>query len=228
MSEPVGSAPDDAGLGRLIHAVRPLPGVVPVLIGLAVIVAIDALIFFPNGRTWVGVAFGTAGSGVVILAAAGSGLLEQHRVYEHAIVLGLTWPRSSTPYVIPLSTIDPDSVTVHQRANLISRRLGAGGSPTLRMAVYSTRAVSFVGRSWQDAAPAGETKRRLLGLRQAAFGRGPLPSGSTSLWVLGVLHPEPLLDALEQAFAASGRPHPGLAAAALAAPVVEPSGQPRG
>jgi hypothetical protein len=227
MSHPAEPTSDGAALGRLVYAVRPLPRVLPVLIGLAVVVAIDALIFFPNGHTWVGVLFGTVGAGVVLLAAAGSGLLEKHRVYEHAIVVGLTWPRSSTPYVIPLSTIDPTSVTVHLRANLIARRLGTGGSPTMRMAVYSTRAVSFVGRSWQEAAPAGGTKRRLLGLRQSAFGRGPLPSGPTSLWVLGVRSPEPLLRALEQVFAASGRPQPALTERALAHPVVEPSGLPR-
>lgn len=104
----------------------------------------------------------------------------------------------------------------------------------MRMAVYSTRAVSFIGRSWEasnDALdptnPAASTlKRTALEMRQATVGRGPLPAGDTCLWALGIRDPKPLLQALEQAFRADGRPQPGLAARALAHPVIEPSGQP--
>jgi hypothetical protein len=64
-----------------------------------------------------------------------------------------------------------------------------------------------------------------LRLRQSTFGGGPLPSGPTSRWALGVRRPDLLLRAIEQAFAADGRPQPGLAERALLRPVIEPSGR---
>lgn len=230
-------SPDpDADPGALIYSVRPLPRPLPVLIGVAVIVAIDLFIYLTNDGSWFLVLCGTLGAGAVLLAACLSGFLELHRVHEHAVVLGLSWPRRSPPYIVPLASIDPHSVTVHHRANMIARRLGTGGSPTMRMAVYSTRAVSFEGRSWAESSPVFDSadprsalrRRRMLELRQSAFGKGPLPGGATSVWALGVRDPEPLLRALEVAFERDGRPQPGLADRALAHPVVEPSGQPLG
>ncbi len=222
-------------LGLLLYAVRPLPRTLPIALAVGVVLLLDAFIFVTNGHSLLPVGFGTIGALLVIGPAAFSGFLELHRVYEHAVVVGLSWPRGRPPYVIPLSTIQPETVTVHYRANMIARRLGTGGSPTMRMAIYSTRAVSFVGRSWElanaafdaDDPLAGRTKRRMLVLRQSTFGRGPLPSGPTSVWALGVRDPAPLLRALEQAFGADGRPQPGLAERAASHPVIEPSGKPR-
>lgn len=223
-----------ADLGSLIYSVRPMPRTAPVLLGVAFLVACGAFVFFTNHHSILLTLAGVAGGLVVILAAAASGVLEIHRVYEHAIVVGLSWPRRSPPYIIPLSSIDPASVTVHYRANMIARRLGTGGSPTMRMAIYSTCAVSFVGLSWETANSALDPtnpgarplKRTALEMRQAAFGRGPLPAGSTSLWALGVRDPAPLLQAIERAFDADDRPQPGLTERALAHPIVEPSGKP--
>jgi hypothetical protein len=224
----------ESDLGALIYAVRPLPRPLPIVLALGFVLLIDVFIFVTNGHSLVFVAWGTAGALLVIGAAALGGFLELHRLYEHGVVVGLSWPRGRPPYVIPLSSVDPASVTVHHRANMLARRLGTGGSPTMRMAWYSTRAVSFVGRSWElsnaaldpDSPVANPRKRRMLETRQAAFGRGPMPSGDTSLWALGVRDPEPLLQALERAFAADGHPQSGLAERALRHPVVEPSGRP--
>lgn len=221
-------------LGSLLYAVRPLPRPLPVVLASAFVIAIGAFVWLTNGHSLILTLCAMAGSFAVVVLVAGSGLLEHHRVYEHAVVLGLSWPRRSSPYVVPLASVDPASLTVHYRANLIARRLGTGGSPTMRMAVYSTRAVSFLGRSWEEANdaldpanPAASTLRRTaLEMRQATFGRGPLPAGDSCLWALGVRDPKPLLEALERAFGADGRPQPGLASRALAHPVVEPSGRP--
>lgn len=221
-------------LGTLVYSVRPLPRATPVLIAVAVVVVMDAAIYLGGDSSLMLVGFGTLGALLVMVPAVYSGYLELHRVYEHAVVVGLSWPRTSPPYVIALSSIDPSSVTVHVRANMIARRLQTQGSPTMRMAIYSTRAVSFIGRSWQTSnaaldpsSPSAQpAKRRLLELRQAAFTSSPLPAGPTSLWALGVRDPQPLLEALEAAFAADGRPQPGLAQRALLNPVIEPSGEP--
>ncbi len=224
----------DGDLGALIYAVRPLPRALPIVLALGVVLLLDLFIFITNGHSLVAVAFGTVGALAVIMAASLGGFLELHRVYEHAVVVGLSWPRGRPPYIIPMSTVDPQTVTVHHRANMIGRRLGTGGSPTMRMAWYSTRAVSFVGRSWDlsnvalDPGNLGANprKRGMLETRQAAFGRGSLPSGHTNLWALGVRDPQPLLRAIERALAADGRPQPGLTERALRHPVVEPSGKP--
>lgn len=220
--------------GALVYSVRPLPRTLPVAIAVAVVAAIDLFAYLTNGHSVAAPIFCTLGAVIVMGAAAVSGYLECHRVYEHAIVVGLSWPRSSPPYVIPLSTIDPSSVTVHYRANMIARRLATQGSPTMRMAIYSTRAVSFIGRSWDTSnatldptSPMAQpAKRRRLELRQAAVSRRQLPRGSTSLWALGVRDPAPLARAMQAAFEADGRPQPGLAQRALHNPVIEPSGEP--
>ncbi|MDQ3484158.1 MAG: hypothetical protein M3445_01895 [Actinomycetota bacterium] len=213
-------------LGRLIYAVRPTPGLLATAITLAIVVVVGAFVYLTNERSLLYASTGMASISALIAVLAASGLCEQHRVYEHAVVVGFTWPRNR-PYVIPISTIDPTTVTVHRRANMIARRLKSGGLPTMRMAVYSTRAVSFVGLTYQKAHPtsnpAEQHRRQLL---QAAVTGTLMPRGDRSLWALGVRRPRPLLDALEAAFTADGRPAPGVAAHAAANPVIEPSGQP--
>lgn len=219
--------------GRLIYAVRPTPRLTPWLIMIGILVVPGAFIYLTNDHSVVLTATGVMTIGVFLSALALSGFLELHRIHEHAVVVGLSRPRRSPPYVIPLSSIDPSTVTVHHRANMIARRLGTQGSPTMRMAVYSTRAVSFVGRSWQAANlaldpgdPASAKKLRRLQLRQAFFGKTALPEGASVLWALGVRRPEPLVKALEEAFAADGNPQPGLAERALRNPIIEPAGKP--
>lgn len=213
-------------LGGLIYAVRPTPGVLATAVTLGFIVLVGVFVYLTNERSLLYALTGVVSISALIALLAASGLCEQHRVYEHAVVVGLTWPRNR-PYVIPISTIDPATVTVHRRANMIARRLNSGGLPTMRMAVYSTRAVSFVGLTYQKAHPtsnpADQTRRQLL---QAAVTGTLMPRGDRSLWALGVRRPQPLLDALEAAFAADGQPAPGLAAHAAANPVIEPSGLP--
>ena len=216
-------APTDPG--RLLYAVRPTPSLPALAIGAAVLVALGVLTYLTNDRSAILAWCAMGGAAIVMGAATAAGFLDRHRVHEHAVVLGPTWP-GATPYVVAISSIDPDSVTVHSRAHRVARRLNAVGMPTIRMAVYSTRAVSFRGASF-DAAGGGRSAARRTGLealRAAASGQR-LPREATSVWVLGVRRPRPLLDALEAAFAADGRPCPGLADAAQARAVVEPPGR---
>lgn len=216
----------ETDVGRLLYAVRPTPGPLPVAVMVGVVLAIGGFTYLTNDHSLLLGGLAVLIPAAMIAAGALGGFLEQHRVYEHAVLLGPTWPRNN-PYVIPVSTIDPETLTVHYRANLIARRLQSQGLPTMRMAVYSTRAVSFVGLSYEQAHPTSnpaELKR--YGAVRAIFSGKLMPRGDRSLWALGVRRPEPLLAALEQAFAASGQPAPGVAARAAANPIVEPSGRP--
>lgn len=220
------SARSDIDPGRLLYAVRPTPGPGAVAVMGGVVLIIAAFTFVTNGNS---VPLGTIGGlipAALIAAVAVGGFSEQHRVHEYAVLVGPTWPRNR-PYVIPISTIEPESVTVHQRANLINRRLHSQGVPTIRLAIYSTEAVSFVGLSYEKAHPTvNPAELRRYGVVRAVFSGQLMPHEDRSLWALGVRRPEPLLQALEAAFAADGRPAPGLAARAAASPLVEPSGRP--
>lgn len=214
------------GLGRLIYAVRPMPGPVASAVLISIVAAPGAFTYLTNEHSLLYASAAVLSGSALVGAGLVAGLLEQHRVYERAVAVGLTWPRNR-PYVIPMSTIDPDTVTVHQRANMIARRLHSQGLPTMRMAIFSTRAVSFVGLSYEQAHPtANPAKLMRYQLLQAIFGGTPMPRGDRSRWALGVRRPEPLLEALEKAFAAAGRPAPGVAARAAANPIIEPSGRP--
>lgn len=213
-------------IGRLIYAVRPTPGVFATVIMVGLVSILGTFVYLTNEHSLLYAFAGMAGSAAVVAPLVVVGLCEQHRVHEHAVVVGLTWPRNR-PYVIPLSTVDPATVTVHHRANLISRRIKSSGLPTMRMAVYSTRAVSFVGLTYEKAHPTSNpAEQPRYQLLAAAVSGTLMPRGDQSLWVLGVRRTRPLLGALEAAFAADGRPAPGMAAHAAAHPVLEPSGRP--
>ena len=92
--------------GRELFAVRPWPG----WGFLAVVVVTTALgyglAYLAPERSPVLALTGAVGVLLVHLGVGGSGLLENHRVCEHALVLGPTLP-GARPYVVPLSSIDP-------------------------------------------------------------------------------------------------------------------------
>ena len=164
------SSPRDAaeGCGRLVYGVRPTPTARVWVVGVALGIGALGLGAVAPPRTWWTALAALAGYVVAVGLIAASGFLDRHRVHEDAVLLGTTWP-GATPFVVPVSSIDPGSLVVHERANQVNRRLHMNGTPTMRMAIYSTRAVSFVG----------------LG-----------PAGGPARWVLGVRDPEPLVAAL--------------------------------
>ncbi len=176
-------------------------------------------------RTWWTAAIAGGAYLVFLAALAGSGWLERHRVYERALVLGPTWP-GARPYVIPVETINPASTTVHLRANRINQRLHQNGQPTMRTAVYSTRAVSLVGLHYDAAGPRARSGSRSLRVASALLGQQPLETGGTCRWVLGVKDPAPLVGALMTVLEPTGRGGPQAADQVLAAPIEEPGGQP--
>lgn len=193
----------------------------------ALLFALGAFVWLTNDHSWGLAAAGMIGGGVAVTAICLGGFVEKHRVHEHALLLGPTWP-GADPYVVPLASVDPDSITSHVRANQMPKRLHNNGLPTMRCAIYTTRAVSLVGLSY-EAALAGRNPAKSRGhqaMGAALYGRAEMPREAASRWVLGVRRPKPLLDALEAALAADGRPQPGLAARVNDRPVVEPSGLP--
>lgn len=217
--------PAPADLGRLVYAVRPTPTAQAWLVMLAPAAGFAGLGALAPPRTWWTAAI-AAGAYLAFLAAlAGSGWLEKHRLYENGIVLGPTWP-GAKPYVIPTDTINPASVTVHLHANRINQRLHQNGQPSMRMAVYSTRAVSLVGLHYDDAGPRARSGSRWLRTASSLLGQQPLEGGQTCRWVLGVKDPAPLVSAVMTILQPTGRAGPQVAEQVLAAPIEEPSGQP--
>ncbi|HEY7043558.1 MAG TPA: hypothetical protein VH419_07820 [Nocardioidaceae bacterium] len=212
-------------LGRLLYAVRPLPTARAWLVMLAPAVVFAVLGWFAPPQTWWTAAVPAAAYLLFIAALGGAGWIDKHRVYERGVVLGPTWP-GATPYVVPLDTIDPTSVTVHHHANRINQRIHQNGQPTMRMAVYSTRAVSFAGLHYDEAG--GRTRSDSKAFRAAStlLGQQPMSGGRTCRWVLGVKDPAPLVAAIMQSFEATGRVAPGAARDVLSTAIEEPSGQP--
>ena len=219
------SPPDEVAYGRLLYAVRPTPRWNALLVLAAILLAAGGLVWLTDRSVWSAVA-GFTGAGLALSAICLGGFVDKHRVHEHAVLLGPTWP-GTQPYVVPLSTIDPSTITFHLRARQLPRRLHNNGLPTMRCAIYTTWAVSFIGLSYEaargDRNPAVSAAHQRAGL---FYGRGEMPTEAASRWVLGIRRPRPLLDALEAALAADGRPQPGLAAFVETHPVTEPSGQP--
>lgn len=227
VSDPASSSPTpETEYGQLLYAVRPMPRWPAVLVVAVVLLLIGGFVWLTNDHSWWLALAGAAGAGIAVIAICLAGFAEKHRVHEHALLLGPTWPRAQ-PYVVPLASIDPDTVTSHLRANQLPKRLHNNGLPTMRCAIYTTRAVSLVGLSYEAALgernPADSRGHQAVG---HFFGRNDMPREAASRWVLGVRRARPLLDALEVALAADGRPQPGLAARVDARPVVEPSGEP--
>lgn len=151
--------------GRLLYATRPWPTWPFYLLTVVVLgIGFGLGMLDPSHDPAYGVA-GALGMAVVWFGLALSGLLDKHRVHEAAVVLGATLP-GMKPYVVPVDSIRPDSLTVHHRANLINRRLHQNAQPSMRMAFYSTRAVSFTGLHHEAAQPdASQTTR--IGRRAA-------------------------------------------------------------
>lgn len=225
MAAPVPSGPGETPYGRLIYAVRPTPSARAVVVIVATLAVIGGFVGLTN-HSWLLALFGILGAGLAITAICLGGFVDKHRVHEHALLLGPTWP-GATPYVVPVSSIDPASITSHVHANQLSKRLHNNGLPTMRCAIYTDRAVSLVGISYERALdgrnPAEARGHRAMGA--VLYGRSEMPREAESRWVLGVRRPRPLLEALEAALAADGRPSPGLAARVDAHPVMEPSGR---
>jgi hypothetical protein len=151
-----------------------------------------------------------------------SGYLEKHRVCEHALVLGLTpWPRSR-PFVIPWSTIAPESLVLHDP----SLKLGVDTTTVLhpraaRLATYSRRSVSLVGLH-PDLAHPRRRRWSPIAERFRAAPDGALPPEFLVRWAMAVRDPEPLLRAIEAAMVASGADARGIAQHALDHPVHGP------
>ncbi len=211
--------PEDAG--RQLYAERPLPSLWALLVALLLLLALYALLarLFDSA---LGAAATTLGAAVLIALLFAAAMLDKHRVCERALLLGPTLPRA-LPYVVPLVTIDPASVRLHHRANLIGRRLRQQGAPNLRMAPYATVAVSFTGLHPSAAHPrrrpgAGSLfTEPLLGYENTPFTRVV-----SERWVLATRHPDRLLRALERALTGAGVPGAGgLAERELRNPIVE-------
>ncbi len=211
--------PEDAG--RQLYAERPLPSWRALVVFLLLLLALYALLvrLFDSVP---GAAATTAGAALVLAVLFGAAMLDRHRVCERALLLGPTLPRA-VPYVVPLTTIDPASVRLHHRANLIGRRLRQQGTPNLRMAPYATVAVSFTGLHPSAAHP-----RRRQGAASLytepllQYESTPFTRIVTERWVLATSHPDRLLRALERALAGAGMPGAeGLAERELRNPVVE-------
>lgn len=216
-------------LGSRRFAVRPIPG--PRFLGgvlLSATVAVVICLFVPGGGRYVA-AGGAVGLLIVHGGVIGSGLIEQHRVHDRGLLLGPT-VAGTTPFVIPWSTVDPSSLQVHRRANFIGGRYGPNGpSSNLRMAPYSTSAVSVTGLLPQLASP--RRRKSCWAARHhvhGPLGEVPLPEAPTVRWLTGVRDPEPLARAVEAALVAAGHPAAqGAADRALAHPVREKRQSPR-
>ena len=208
--------------GRELFAVRPRPGW-----GFLVVVVVTTalgygLAYLAPERSPVLAITGAVGVLLVHLGVGGSGLLEKHRVCEHALVLGPTLP-GATPYVVPLSSIDPQSIRLHHRANFLGRRLGGPGARNIRMAVYSTKAVTFTGLHYELA---NDRLRRSSPLavearRRPMYDNVAPPPTPTTTWALGVRDPQPLLLAIEQALVDAGQPAAWVSGRQLRNPTVE-------
>jgi hypothetical protein len=219
---------DPVDAGPTLHDERLWPGP----LGWAVLLGIPVLAFLallPRDGLALAVA-GAVGAGIVTLGLAASGALLHNRVHRWAMVLGVSRP-AARPYVVPWSTVDPSRVRLHHRANFIARRLRTQSSPVLRVAAFTTVAVTLTGLRPELAHPEKRlTLLRRLGLpgidaetelreaRATHDGWNLL----TATWVIGTRDPERLLTAIEDALVASGHPEArGLAARELARPVVE-------
>ncbi|HEY0693605.1 MAG TPA: hypothetical protein VGD71_31760 [Kribbella sp.] len=210
--------------GQELYSVRPKPGPVAwvVFVGLLVLVFLAGWVAPDSGL--IGGIAALIGGLVILTPLLAVGMLEKHRVCENALVLGLTpWP-GGQPYVIPWSTVPPDSMLLHDPATKAGTgAAGQSGARSTRMAVFSRKAVSVVGlhhdlahpRRRQTSAFARQLLARVTPEELAL--RPPLVS-----WAMGVRNPEPLLRAIE---AAMVRQHPeaaGAADLALAHPVHGP------
>ena len=164
-------------LGSRRFAVRPIPG--PRFLGIVLLSTIAAAVLglsvLDGGVS--GAVGGAVGLLIVHGAVIGSGLIEQHRVHDRGLQLGPTFA-GTTPFVIPWSTVDPSSLQVHRRANLVGGRYGPNGlSSNLRMAAYSTSAVSVTGLLPQLASP----RRRIKAAGPARHHvHGPLGRGAAA------------------------------------------------
>ncbi|HEY0474122.1 MAG TPA: hypothetical protein VGD34_20775 [Kribbella sp.] len=213
-----------ADAGQELYSVRPKPGPIAWLVFVGLLALAFLMGWLAPASGLVGGFAALAGAVVILVPLFGVGMLEKHRVCENALVLGLTpWP-GGEPYVIPWSTVPPDSLLLHDPAT----RAGAGaagqsGARGTRMAIFSRKAVSLVGLHHDLAHPrrrqTTEFARQVLARvtpEELAL-RPPLVS-----WAMGVRKPEPLLRAIEAALVRFRPEAAGSADHALAHPVHGP------
>jgi hypothetical protein len=211
---------ESGDVGRVLYSTRPTAGplawlmLLTLLAGAAVIGAV-----VPGGGPGGAIAAALGATAILGTMFVG-GPLDHHRVCENALVLGMNpWP-GGQPYIIPWSTVDPNSLTLHRPANRMGRPAGEVGARGTRMAVYSTRAVSLLGLHPDLAHPTRRNRtqlaRNLLATRtpQQIADEPPLIR-----WVMGTRHPEPLLRAIEDVLTRHRDDANGIADRALAHPM---------
>lgn len=210
--------PGDAG--RVLYATRPTAGPLAWLVLVALLGAAAAVGLVAPGGGLAGAIATALGATTILGGLFALGHLDQHRVCENALVLGLTpWP-GGQPYVIPWTAVDPHSLTLHRPANRPGRSAAEMGSRGARMAVYSTRAVSVLGLHPDMAHP--KRRHRTMFARQVLAARTPQQLADDPpmiRWVMGTRHPEPLLRAIEGALSRHRDDAAGIADAALAEPM---------
>jgi hypothetical protein len=207
--------------GRTLYSARPTPGARAWAVLVLLVLGGGLLVYaLAPDRSPLLFGLGALGTGVVLGALFASGPLDHHRVCEHALVLGPSpWP-GGEGYVIPWSTVPPESVTLHAPLNRPGRAGAEMGSRGARAAVYSTKGVSVVGLHADLAHP----RRRLHSRSAHELLRGRTPADleqnpPRTRWVMGVRDPEPLLRAIEQAMTQHHHDAVGIADRALANPM---------
>lgn len=211
---------EEKDAGRLRYSQRQWPTLGAALVLLGVLLLLTALGAVGGGAT--GALAGLFGGAAVLLALAGSGLVERHRVYDRALVLGPTWP-GATPYVVPLESIDLATVRLWSRANLYTRSQPTPTASARRNAIYTTMAITFDGLA--PVAANAKTRPRAMDIVARVTGAGATEAGGrpTDTWFLGTRSPEPLLRAVEAALSDLGHAEAlGLADRVLAAHTVCP------
>jgi hypothetical protein len=210
--------------GRELYSVRPKPGPIAWLVFLGLLGIAFLLGWLAPDSGLAGGVAALIGGIVILVPLFGVGMLEKHRVCENALVLGLTpWP-GGQPYVIPWSTVPPDSMLLHDPATRGgSGAAGQSGARGTRMAIFSRKAVSVVGLHHDLAHPRRRERsvfaRALLArvTPEELAARPPLVN-----WAMGVRNPEPLLRAIEGALTKHYPAAVGAADHALAHPVHGP------
>jgi hypothetical protein len=209
--------PDDAG--REIYRVRPVPGPLAWLVLAAAVGAGGVAGRFAAGGSPATAAGGAAGIAVLFGLLYLAGYLNCHRVCENALVLGLApWP-GGEPYVIPWTTVDPATLTVHQPLTRPGSSPGEPGERGVRAAFYSRRGVSVGGLHADLAHPRRRSTVPAAAELLARYTRDPGQGLPATRWVMGVRDPEPLVRAIASVLSARGLADADLAERVLASPV---------
>jgi len=215
---PVLMQPEDAG--AVVYSTRSVPGPRAVLLVAVLVVAVWTVLLFVPESGPMQATVATSFLLVFLLLLFGAGMLDHHRVCENALVLGLApWPGGQA-YVIPWSTVSPDSLTLHKPLNRPGRPAAETGSRGARTAVYSTRGVSLAGLHADLAHP----RRRVRSATARELLRMTTPEQLEQnppriRWVMGARDPERLLRAIESAMVRHRPEAEGSAERAIAHPV---------